>query len=494
MAIELNNRTKILAGIVVLAAAGAGAWFFYFQDAAPPPRPAAPAAAKAAPKPAADAAKSAPADAAKPVAAAKPAADAPHWADAAKPGAAAPAPKPGAKPIPTNPDKLIAEVIETSGAKAQIQIFAREVGRIANQASQSGQQKTSDADAKAIYEIAGRIFEPEKITAEVAASLKTAYDADRMTRLLEILRQPIALKMAAQETRQTSPEETARLLEEIRKNPPSAARQKLVQTLDEITQSSETGVQLATLTAREMADATFTELQKAGKQIPKQARQLMGSRIVASQGSMRSGFRNMFFVTYRDASDEELAEYVKLLDTDIGRWGLQLLAGAQRSAVENRVRGFAKEVAQVATRQALAKGPAVQPVATTEEEKPAEKLATAAPPSAPVEAPGYRRPAAMRDLYARYNDVISATVMRDIAALKELLDDGKNPNVRQMDGVTPLMVAAANGDTVIAAMLLAKGADPNPRAGGRSALSIAKSRGSAGAGMVQLLERSGARD
>ena len=43
-------------------------------------------------------------------------------------------------------------------------------------------------------------------------------------------------------------------------------------------------------------------------------------------------------------------------------------------------------------------------------------------------------------------------------------------------------------------MLLAKGADPNLRAGGRSALSVAKGRGAAGAPMVQLLQRSGAKD
>jgi ankyrin repeat protein len=54
------------------------------------------------------------------------------------------------------------------------------------------------------------------------------------------------------------------------------------------------------------------------------------------------------------------------------------------------------------------------------------------------------------------------------------------------------MIASSNGDAEIATMLLAKGADPNLRAGGRSALSIAKARGSAGAAMVQLLERSGA--
>ena len=478
MAFELNNRTKVIAGVAVLALAGAGAgWYFFLQDTAPAPRATAPA--KPAAKPAAQAAKGA-ADASKAA------------APAAAPAAAA---KPAAKPIPTNPDQLVAEIIDTSGVKAQIQAFAREVGRNASQASQSGGQKTSDADAKAIYEIAGRIFEPEKMTAEVATNLKTSYDAVRMARLLEILRQPLALKMAAMETRQTPPEETARLLEEIQKNPPPAARQKLIQTLDEIAQSSETGVQLATLTARETVDATLNELQKAGKPVPKQARQVMGSQIVASQGAMRSGFRNMYLITYRDASDAELAEYVKLLDTDTGRWGLQLLAGAQRSVIESRVRGFAREVAQLAVRQALAKGPAAKPAAPVEEEKPAEKLPVAAAPAAPVVAPGYRRPANIRDVYTRYNDLISATVMRDSAAVKELLDDVKSPNVRQSDGLTPLMIAASNGDTGIAAMLLAKGADPNLRTqGGRTALSLAKARGAAGAQTVQLLQRSGARE
>ena len=32
MAFEMNNRTKILAAVVVLAAAGAGAWLFLFDD------------------------------------------------------------------------------------------------------------------------------------------------------------------------------------------------------------------------------------------------------------------------------------------------------------------------------------------------------------------------------------------------------------------------------------------------------------------------------
>ena len=200
------------------------------------------------------------------------------------------------------------------------------------------------------------------------------------------------------------------------------------------------------------------------------------------------------YVMYRKASDEDLAEYVKLLDTDTGRWGSELLANAIRPALVARASQVAREVAPVATTRAMAKESAAPKPVVRQEEKPAEKPVAAAP-AAPVEAPGYRRQANIRAAYSRYNDVITATVMRDRAAVKELLDDGKNPNARQKDGFTPLMVAVSNGDAEIAGMLLAKGADPNLRSqGGTTALSIAKSRGSSGAAVAQMLVRGGAKE
>lgn len=490
----MDTRTKIIAGVAALVVAGiGGAGYFFFDDIMSMIEPPPAKSAKAPAKPAADASKIA--DASKPAEAAPKAAEAPKGGDAAKGSGTA---KPAAaanKPIPTDPDKLIAEVVETSGLKAQIQNFSREIGRSAQAANESGRAKYTAEEIKALYDATARIFEPQQLTSEIHATLKSGFDADRMTRFLEILRHPLAVKMVEQSTRQTSPEETQRLLDDIRKNPPSAQRQKIVQALDEITQSSESGVQLATLAARETTDAMLSELKKAGKTVPKQARQFIGSRIAASQGTMRAGFRTMFYIAYRDASDEELAEYVKLLDTDVGRWGLEQLAAAQRATVESRVRPFAKEVAQIAVRQALGRGTMPVQIGNEEQEKPAEKLATAAPAQAqqPAEAPSYKRAPNTREVYTRYNDLITAAVMRDKAAVKELLDDGKYPDVRQKDGVTPLMIAVSNGDAETASLLLDKGANPNLRAaGGKSALSIARERNASS--MVQLLQSKGAKE
>jgi ankyrin repeat protein len=114
-------------------------------------------------------------------------------------------------------------------------------------------------------------------------------------------------------------------------------------------------------------------------------------------------------------------------------------------------------------------------------------------PVAAAEPPAYKRAANTQVLYSHYNDLITAAVMQDRAAVKELLADGKYPDVRQKDGVTPLMIAAANGDVETASMLLGKGADPNLRAaGGKSALSLARQKGATA--MVQLLQSKGARD
>lgn len=478
MAIELNTRTRILAGVVVLAAAGAGAWFFYLQDLLDEPPPAKVAAKPAAKAPAQPAPKAAPGP----------------GAEAAKPPVHA---KPAAKPIPTDPAQLIAEVIETSGLKSSFQIFGDELAR---QAAAGDQSSALTEDEKlAVAEANRRVFEPGKMTAEISANLKTSLDAERMARFLEMLRQPIALKMTSEETRRAQPEALREFTENLRKTPSPAARVKLIQALDDVTRTSEIQSDMASAMVREMLDVMLAELQKAGKNAPKEARQTIAAQLNAIRTQARSQAIGSLHFMYRNASDEDLSAYIKLLDTDTGRWGMALLNDAVRPVLAGRFGAFGKDIAKLALAKhmgAMAKAPpaAPEPLPKAQPEIPADKpvASAAAPPPEPV---GYRRPANTRDLYARYNDLITATVMRDRAAVKELLDDGKRPNARQADGTTPLMIAVGNGDAEIAAMLLAKGADPNLRTtGGFTALSIAKKRGSAGAELAQLLQRSGARE
>lgn len=484
MAIELNNRTKIMAGAGTLLVAGAGAWFFFLQDFLNAPAPAPKTVATKPAKPAVEAAKAV--DAAK-------AASAPTAAKAS----ASPA---VAKPIPSNPDQLIAEVIDTSGIKTQFQAISRE---ILFKSIWGEQTKREAGDVKAVSDMVDKSFEPAVLGAELAASLKGNFDAERMARFLEVLRQPVAVKLASPALRNVAPETMQETTEKFRANPPSAARVKLIQSLDDVTRTSETATDLSAAIVGNMVDSVLGNMQKAAKNVPKNARQQVGAQVNEMRNQMRGQVRSTLLVAYRDATDQELADYVKLLDTDTGRWGMELLSNAARPVLASRGALLGKEAAPLATAKRAGAAanasaePAPEPLAKAQVAAPAE--APAAKPAEAVAAPaapvGYQRAANVRELYARYNDVVSATVMRDQAAVAQLLDDGKSPNARQPDGMTVLMIATSNGDASIASLLLAKGADPNLRGlGGVTALSIAKARGGAGAEMVQLLQRSGAKD
>jgi hypothetical protein len=478
MAIELNTRTKIMAGVVALAAIGAGAWFFFLDDFLnqPPPKPVA--------------AKSAPADAPK-----QAVAEAPKQAAEAPKQAAGAAPKAAAKPIPGNPDRLIAEVLENSGVKTRFQPFALEV------VLQAEGGEAPAAGGPAVTEAFARIYEPGRINDELAANLKKNLDVERMGRFLELLRQPVVLKVNSQETRATPPEAIRQYQEKTRKDPPSPARAKLLQTIDDATRTSEVALEMSAAISRTMVDTMLAELQKGGKNVPKEARENVASKLTTMRNQARAQTRSVLHASYRNVSDDELAEYAKLIDTDTGRWGNEVLATAIRPVLAGRNSAFGAEAGRLA--MATRGGPAAKAPKAPEprakvEEKPAEKPAASPRPAAAkpaAVASGYQRAPNTRDVYTRYNDVMTATVMRDRAAVKELLDDGKNPNARQRDGFTPLMVAAANGDADIAGMLLAKGADPNLRSqGGNTALSLARSRGAAGGAMVQMLQRNGAKE
>jgi len=172
----------------------------------------------------------------------------------------------------------------------------------------------------------------------------------------------------------------------------------------------------------------------------------------------------------------------------------------------------AKAVAASPAKQAV---PAVTPIpapslsAELVSEPPADKpqrarrIATPRPAAeAPAPVPAAPLPAAKvpapvpaapprRVVTPKYNDVMTAVMYRDAAAITQLLDLGWWVDRRDTNGVTPLMAAAWNGDTELVQLLLQRGADPNRRARGGSVLDYA---GRSGDGLIiEMLKDAGAR-
>ncbi len=78
--------------------------------------------------------------------------------------------------------------------------------------------------------------------------------------------------------------------------------------------------------------------------------------------------------------------------------------------------------------------------------------------------------------------LFNAILKSRVPMVESLLKNGIDVNVRNSDGVTPLMAAASTGNVDIVSMLIARGADPHIANGlGQSALDIANHGGHADA-------------
>jgi hypothetical protein len=121
------------------------------------------------------------------------------------------------------------------------------------------------------------------------------------------------------------------------------------------------------------------------------------------------------------------------------------------------------------------------PVAKTVEQPKALPGPVAALPPAPSAKLPPTMEAAPGKAGPKYNDLMTAVMVRDAGAVDELLRLGKWVDKPDSNGLTPLMAAAMIGDAATAETLLRAGANP------AMALPVARERRNAA--MTALLER-----
>lgn len=458
-----NRRTLLLAGIgvVVLAAAGA-AWYFLGQEAPPPPPVARVQPPRPAPKPA-------------PKAASQPASPAAAQA-----------------PIPQTADAAVTEVIARSGLDGFAKNYRAGVLQSIDASAQAG-GKLDLADAQAFRDAAERTLADDKINNLLAEQLKRSYDPTQFGRFIELLRQPINEKMTKLEAQAPQPEAVKQYVEGLKAKPPTQERNDLIQRVDLASGVSEWAADMSVVAVRSIAEGALAASGKASKDaLAKVERDMAQLR-----RQLQAQVHGMLFYTYRDASDAELKQYAQLLESDTGRWGTTMIANALRNVIQSTSRDLGSEIASaaVARREAKqAKKPAVAvaeaPKEAAADPKPVAASEGAAPKPQPAPS-GYQRPANLPVLYARYNDLVSAVWMGDLQAALQLLNDGKDPNARDKDGNTALMIAAKRGDLDMARLLLLNGADANAaRPDGPTPLALAES--SESYDIVRLLRSHGA--
>ncbi len=501
----VDRRTLVFGAVGLLVAAAAAGWYLYGEELlSPAPPPAPPPVAKAPAKPA-----------------------------VAPAPAPSPAAKPAAAPVAADPDAVVAEVIARSGLGAFAEQF-RQGALQGMEAAPNRPVNLSAQDAQAYRDAINRVLAPTKINEQIRAQIRKSYDPAPFARFVELLRQPINEKMTKMEAETPTPDQIRQFFEKLRSNPLPQQRQELIRRLDAAGRASEIASEISVVVIRGMLDGAV--IAQPGGEAKGGAPANMEEQLASMRRAVQTQTRALLVYTYRNASEAELKDYAALLESETGRWGTKMLSSAVKTVIDGAARELGAEMARIGAEQRKAaktvaeSAPAAEKLAAASEEageaakpeadkpeaakpeaakpepaqaearKPAAPAAAADPDAEPTEeelraraAAEERRRARLPQLYAKYNDLITAVTMQDRETAKELLADGKNPDARASTGQTALMIAVQLRDIEMATLLLARGADPNLRAGeGVTAMRLAKERRAPE--LVSLLESHGAKE
>lgn len=338
MNFDIKKAVMAVVGIAVLGVAGWLAWDTFMAEPPPPPPP-------------------------PPIAVAKP----------------KPKPKP---PVEVPPQKLVEELLAASGVSKSFDQIPEKVLQGAQQSSARPRNPAVVAEVEKIMQDA---FRSERFHKRVQESLIKDFERKRVEALIAAFRAPPARKMVELEGAKQDPQAVAAFAKGMAANPLPKARVDLVQRLDAVTRAGEITAEIVMTTTRAMVSGATGGDAKQMAAFDKQ--------LGAQRGKLAEALRNAVLVTfayiYRDVSDADLGEYLKLYESEDGKWLMERITTGMIEEFRGAGEQAGERIAAVTkskTPQAAASGA-----------KPAAgKAPAAAPVTAAAPAPSSARPLSAR--------------------------------------------------------------------------------------------------
>ena len=247
----------------------------------------------------------------------KPAAKPGAPADSSKMGAGTNIPPGSAAPMAGN-DKLIDDLLTASGYKHMANELPGQILAGAASANlQKGQASIKSAELEGVLK---EVFTSKGYIDRGIAELKKNFDEKKMKAALEMVSNPLSKRMTELEKARPTKAD----MEAFAAQPPTAQRMDLIRKIDGASKSTELASQMAFASARAVAGAAAANDPKKLAKIDSEIEQAR----VKTIETLRNNVLGSMALIYRKASDADLTEYVKLLNSDIGRWLNSMLSAA----------------------------------------------------------------------------------------------------------------------------------------------------------------------
>ncbi|MDY7233223.1 hypothetical protein [Hyalangium rubrum] len=245
-----------------------------------------------------------------------------------------------------DPDAVVREILELSGARKQIEQL------VANSQSEIGDARgqLKPKEQKQFQASMQRVFQTEPLYQALFAHHRGAYDAKKSAAVLEWLRTPLARKAVELEVRALSVKERPALrkyAQQIQSKPPPAARQAILERLQEASRVMEFNRRMVSVMLRSVVSA-FNAAAPPEKRLPPGKLDEVITRGQEQIGpTLRQSVRAIVLYTYRDLPDADVRAYTQFLESDLGRWYVQVNMDANVSAIEQASTKLGQELSQI---------------------------------------------------------------------------------------------------------------------------------------------------
>lgn len=235
---------------------------------------------------------------------------------------------------PADRNAVIGELMEVSGLNHQIE-------QIPPMLDAGMRQGRNGIDADSFTKVSDALseFNTSKVfREEIKNSLDKNYDAERFAAFLAMARSPLAQKMIRLENEASTPEALANVREyaaTLQKNPPASRRMELIERLDKATGATTVNLNIQLWTFQAMASIMDPVLPPERRMKPEQLEDIMWQIQLQSRPMIQQFAQINMLYAYRSVSDHELTEYLKLYETEIGKWYVDLAGKAIVSAFSN---------------------------------------------------------------------------------------------------------------------------------------------------------------
>ncbi len=249
-------------------------------------------------------------------------------------------------PVEGERDALIDEALTLSGVRTQIEGLPAQVRAGAELAKSSPLPAPERAK---VARIIGDAFRAGPILAAVRAGLQKSYDATQMGLLLAQLRTPVARRMATLEAVIVDPHIGQKLREfaaRLKDAPPARERVARLAQLDAATRTTDFVLELRATAVASAFKVLGALMPPEKRMTPAQVDLAARNAVEQQRDAARQETLLMFLYVYREATDQELDEYLGIEAGEPGRWFQTIyrkaLTEALTAATETAVSQIAK--------------------------------------------------------------------------------------------------------------------------------------------------------